>query len=223
MRVPSSFLKGSGSLELAGDEPGRVTGQSAPSSSTAAAAMLAALAVVVVLATTVSAPAIASAATASMTTAQRILERPELMITRALLPGRWRRRRRSMITDVGYLRFRGTISLSAKSRSATASSSAARRPSGADRARDGVGWRASVPSLARTGSSWSGSFPLKHFGNSSEETLERRSTDGQGAMTFRARPMDLGGQSIGHGHGSVRNIVENFGATEACLEPYEFS
>jgi hypothetical protein len=82
MRVPSSFLKGSGSLELEVNEPGSETGQSAPSSSTAAAAT----AVVVLIAVT--APAITSAAIVSMTIVERrIAERPELMITRALLLG----------------------------------------------------------------------------------------------------------------------------------------
>jgi hypothetical protein len=81
MRVPSSFMNGSGSLELEVNEPGRVTGQSAPSSSPVAAAA----AVVVLI--TVTAPAMTSAAIVSMTTVERIAERPKLMITRALLLG----------------------------------------------------------------------------------------------------------------------------------------
>jgi hypothetical protein len=80
MRVPSSFLKGSGSLELAVKEPGSDTAQPAPSSSTPAVAPRLMVAAVI-------APATASAATASTTTVERILERPKLMITRALLPG----------------------------------------------------------------------------------------------------------------------------------------
>ncbi len=75
MRVPSSFVKGSGSLALVGSEPasGRAgTAQSAPSSSTPAAAMAAAAGGM-----TVTAPATASA-TANATAR----ERPELLITR---------------------------------------------------------------------------------------------------------------------------------------------
>jgi hypothetical protein len=84
MRVPSSFMNGSGSLELEVNEPGRVTGQSAPSSSPVAAAAAAAAVVVLI---TVTAPAMTSAAIVSMTTVERIAERPKLMITRALLLG----------------------------------------------------------------------------------------------------------------------------------------
>jgi hypothetical protein len=90
MRVPFSFMKGSGSLELDVNEPGRETGQSAPSSSPAAAA-----AAVVVFATTATAPATTSATIANMMTVERIVERPELMITGALLPGDRARVRRS--------------------------------------------------------------------------------------------------------------------------------
>src|SRR5690349_10642380 len=104
MRVPSSFLKGSGSLALVGKEArsGRVgTAQLAPSSSTATGGGAAASAVVV-FASTATAPATASvAATVSTTTVGRILERPELMITRALLPvGGGEATPQSMITDV---------------------------------------------------------------------------------------------------------------------------
>src|ERR1041384_5043874 len=81
IREPLIFLKGSGSRELAGNEPGSVTGQSAPSSSTraAATAFVSAEAVAVAVAIAGTAPAIASAATAGTTTARR--RRPELMIT----------------------------------------------------------------------------------------------------------------------------------------------
>src|SRR5258705_5217303 len=82
MRVPFSFLKGSGSWEFAVKEPGSDTAQSAPSSSTpipAAAAPRLPVAAV-------TAPATASAATASTTIVERTLDRLELMITRALLP-----------------------------------------------------------------------------------------------------------------------------------------
>src|SRR5215471_15016871 len=80
MRVPASFVKGSGSSGLAVSEPGRVTGQLAPASSTGPAAT-ALTPPVPDLAVAVTNPAIASAATASMTSAGRIFERLELMIT----------------------------------------------------------------------------------------------------------------------------------------------
>ncbi|HEX6468181.1 MAG TPA: hypothetical protein VF069_03725 [Streptosporangiaceae bacterium] len=79
--MPFSLVKGSGSLELAATEPGIDTGQSAPSSSTPAAA-----AAVGVFATTVIAPATVSAIIESTMSAERIIERPELMITKTLLP-----------------------------------------------------------------------------------------------------------------------------------------
>ncbi len=68
MRVPSIFRNGSGSRELAVNEPGRVTGQSAPSSSTVAAAAKLAVALRAIAATV---PAIASSATNSTTTVVR--------------------------------------------------------------------------------------------------------------------------------------------------------
>src|SRR5262245_56711213 len=83
IRVPSSLRKGSGSRELDVNETVPGTGQPALSSSTAAAA-----GALVAIVTTVTAPAAASAAAASATTVERILERPELMLTGALLPGR---------------------------------------------------------------------------------------------------------------------------------------
>jgi hypothetical protein len=87
IRVLFSFLKGSGSLELVGRDPasGRVgTAQSAPSSSTPAASGTSGSAASAV--TTVTAPATESAtATTSATTVERIFERPELRITKALL------------------------------------------------------------------------------------------------------------------------------------------
>src|SRR5690242_15863141 len=82
MRVPSSFLKGSGSKELEVKEAGRETAQPAPSSSTPTAAEA-----LVVLAATVTTPAATRAASAGKTTAERIVERPWLMITKPLLPG----------------------------------------------------------------------------------------------------------------------------------------
>jgi hypothetical protein len=66
---------------------GRVTGQPAPSSSTPIGAGATAAAVAV-LATNVSVPAATSAATVSMTAAERILSPPELKITGVLLPDR---------------------------------------------------------------------------------------------------------------------------------------
>src|SRR5688572_28836055 len=87
MRVPFSFRNGSGSLELAGREPGRVTGQSAPSSSAAAMVMSSAAAALEVLVSSVAAPVIVSAATDSATSIDRIWGRPNLMVTRDLLFG----------------------------------------------------------------------------------------------------------------------------------------
>src|SRR6266702_2534091 len=80
IRVPFSLVNGSGSSELAVKEPGRVTVQPAPLSSTPLAATAA-------LVVTVTAPATASANSASMTTVERIADRPELIITRTLLLG----------------------------------------------------------------------------------------------------------------------------------------
>src|SRR5690242_3768398 len=87
MRVLSSFRNGSGSLALVGKEltSGRAgTAQSAPSSSTLDATAACAGVVLVI---TETAPATASVAIANTRTAERILERPKLTITRALLPG----------------------------------------------------------------------------------------------------------------------------------------
>src|SRR5947208_10966828 len=84
MRVPSSFVKGSGSLELAVNEPGRVTAQPAPSSSTGPAARTPP-STIAVLAVAVTIPATAIAATATMTTVGRIVERFDRMITWTLL------------------------------------------------------------------------------------------------------------------------------------------
>jgi hypothetical protein len=81
--VPSSLVKGSGSSELAVSEPGRETVQPAPLSSTPFAAAAAAPAGAVVAAVT--AAASTSAASASITTAERIAERPELIISGTFL------------------------------------------------------------------------------------------------------------------------------------------
>ncbi|GIH28391.1 hypothetical protein Aph01nite_67010 [Acrocarpospora phusangensis] len=85
MRVLFIFLKGSGSLVFVGKDPasGRVgTAQSAPSFSTPMAAAASVEAIV-------TAPANESVtAVVSAMTLERILERPKLMITRAL-PSRW--------------------------------------------------------------------------------------------------------------------------------------
>jgi len=91
MRVPSSVVKGSGSVDVAADEPGRVTGQPAPLSSTGPAAATLPPPVPV-LAVAVTMPATVSTATASTTTIERILERLDLMITWTLLPDRNGRR-----------------------------------------------------------------------------------------------------------------------------------
>jgi hypothetical protein len=112
-RVPFSLVKGSGSLALEGVEPGRVTGQSAPSSSTAAAAatspVVATTPGAAVFAITVADPATVSTATASMTTVDRSLNRAELMITWALLPrGVVEESAGSTLTGVDELKFRGS-------------------------------------------------------------------------------------------------------------------
>src|SRR5215469_3719567 len=80
IRVPFSLVKGSGSIELAVKEVGRVTAQPAPLSSTAPAATAA-------VDVTVTAPVTASANSASMTTIERIADRPVLIMTRTLLLG----------------------------------------------------------------------------------------------------------------------------------------
>src|SRR5690606_24933300 len=77
MRLPSSLRNGSGRRELAGNEPGTETAQSAPSSSTGAAA-----AAIVVRLTIVNAAATAREATVTTTSSRRILDRSQLMITR---------------------------------------------------------------------------------------------------------------------------------------------
>src|SRR5690349_8103018 len=83
MRAPFNFLNGSGSFALLANELGRLTGQSAPSSSTPIAAGAA-----VPVVTTATAPASVSvAAAANTTTVERSFERPELIVTWALLPG----------------------------------------------------------------------------------------------------------------------------------------
>jgi len=82
IRVPSSLVKGSGSSELAVKALGRETGQLAPVSSTG----LPAAAALAVLVAAVTVPA-ATSASASMTTTERIAERPELIIIRTLLLG----------------------------------------------------------------------------------------------------------------------------------------
>src|SRR5690349_10540824 len=87
MRAPFSFVKGPGSLALVGSEPasGRPgPGLSAPSSSTPDAN--AAACAGVELGISVAAPATVSAVTASATVVERILKRPELVVTGALLP-----------------------------------------------------------------------------------------------------------------------------------------
>src|SRR4051794_2656343 len=86
MRVPSIFLKGSGSFALDGSDVGTFTAQSAPSSSTPVAARLAAARAVVVRPPAMAAPPTAKAATASATIPERIVERLDLMVTNVLLP-----------------------------------------------------------------------------------------------------------------------------------------
>jgi hypothetical protein len=80
IRVPFSLVNGSGSMELEVKEPGRETGQPAPLSSTPPAATAA-------LDVTVTAPATTSANSAVMRIAERITDRPEVIMTRTLLPG----------------------------------------------------------------------------------------------------------------------------------------
>ncbi|GAA1751344.1 hypothetical protein GCM10009681_23010 [Luedemannella helvata] len=99
MRVPSILRNGSGSRELLVVELGTVTAQSAPSFSEPAEAASAG----VLTLRTVTAPTSVSAETVSATTVERILERPELMITRAPSNCGWTRHQQSMIADVGSL------------------------------------------------------------------------------------------------------------------------
>jgi hypothetical protein len=80
-----------GNCEVDGNDPGNDTGQSTPSPSTPTAATptsatpTSAATAESECAIAVNAPASVSAATANMTTAERILGRPGLMITKALL------------------------------------------------------------------------------------------------------------------------------------------
>src|SRR5690606_26193805 len=88
MRDPSIFWNGSGSRELAGNEPGVGTGHSAPSSSTeeATARVTGAASAAGVVPVTTATAAVTMAVTATMTTARRSLEVPDVVLTRALLP-----------------------------------------------------------------------------------------------------------------------------------------
>ena len=87
MRVPSSLVNGSGSVDTAVSELGSVTGQLAPPSSTGPAAATPP-SPVPACAIAAANPAAASTATESMTTVERDLERLDLMITWTLLPTR---------------------------------------------------------------------------------------------------------------------------------------